>query len=61
MCEGCADMSGTDACERCHWGLQWSSLRGHKACEACRHGWRRRMRTVPLGPGVELPMGSRSV
>eukprot|EP00959_Pyramimonas_sp_CCMP1952_P329203 6892157-Pyramimonas_sp.AAC.1 len=24
-----------DACERWHWGLRWSSLWGHEACDGC--------------------------
>ena len=31
--EGCADIGGGDACERCHWGLGWSSRWGHEPCE----------------------------
>eukprot|EP00959_Pyramimonas_sp_CCMP1952_P087887 1838995-Pyramimonas_sp.AAC.1 len=31
---GCAVIGG-DACERCHWGVQWSSLWGHETCCGC--------------------------
>ena len=34
-CEECAEMVGAAACERCHWGLRWSSLGGHEPCEGC--------------------------
>eukprot|EP00959_Pyramimonas_sp_CCMP1952_P413665 8667626-Pyramimonas_sp.AAC.1 len=30
-----------DACERRHWGLPWSSLWGHEACEGCAEMGRR--------------------
>ena len=32
-CEGCADMEVETVCGPCHWGLRWSSLWGHVACE----------------------------
>ena len=35
-CEGCAEMSGGDACELCHWDLRWSS-----------YGATKRVRGVP--------------
>eukprot|EP00959_Pyramimonas_sp_CCMP1952_P201610 4216176-Pyramimonas_sp.AAC.1 len=50
------------ACGLCHWGLRWSSLWGHEPCDGCaemRGG--PRMRSVPLGPSVELPVGPRTV
>eukprot|EP00959_Pyramimonas_sp_CCMP1952_P188596 3944331-Pyramimonas_sp.AAC.1 len=48
-----AVLGGGDACGAHHWGLRWTSLRGHT-------GWGRRMRYTPLGPEVDLPMGPRN-
>eukprot|EP00959_Pyramimonas_sp_CCMP1952_P333898 6992719-Pyramimonas_sp.AAC.1 len=31
--EGCAEMGGGPACQRCHWNLRWSSLWGRGTCE----------------------------
>eukprot|EP00959_Pyramimonas_sp_CCMP1952_P225339 4712626-Pyramimonas_sp.AAC.1 len=28
-------MGGGTTCGRCHWGLRWSSVWGHGACEWC--------------------------
>ena len=84
-------MGGADACEHPHWGLRWSSLWGHEPSEWCAkmgrsphanpatgafggapYGATNRvrgapkwggaaMRTLPLGPSVEPPMGPRKV
>eukprot|EP00959_Pyramimonas_sp_CCMP1952_P409181 8575312-Pyramimonas_sp.AAC.1 len=32
---GCAEIEGGTACGCCYWGLGWSSLRSHEACEKC--------------------------
>jgi hypothetical protein len=60
-CEWCAKMGAAVPCEPCHWGLRRSSLRGHEICEVCRNGGGGAMRTLPLGPSAELPMGPRTV
>eukprot|EP00959_Pyramimonas_sp_CCMP1952_P320866 6714656-Pyramimonas_sp.AAC.1 len=53
------------ACEACCRGPRWSSLRGHELDEGCADmdlWWaENRMRTLLLGPSVELPMGPRTV
>ena len=56
---------GGNSCEHGPWGLRWSSLWGRDPREGCAkmgvYGWRGRMRTHPLEPSVELPMGPRTV
>eukprot|EP00959_Pyramimonas_sp_CCMP1952_P023250 489059-Pyramimonas_sp.AAC.1 len=41
-CEGCAEMSGGDACELCHWDFRQSEgcaeISGGDACELCATG-----------------------
>ena len=52
---------GGSPCGRSHWGLWWSSLWGHETCEGSADMGRVTMRTRPLMPSVELPMGPRNV
>ena len=60
-----AAMGAAVACDPCHWGLRWSSLWGRDPREGCAkmgiYERRELMRTWPLGPSVELPMGPRTV
>eukprot|EP00959_Pyramimonas_sp_CCMP1952_P050209 1049307-Pyramimonas_sp.AAC.1 len=57
-CEECAEMGGGDACERCHWdpigGAHYGTTKRVNGVPIWVAG---RMRSVPLGPSVELPMG----
>ena len=59
-CEGCAEWCAGTPREPCHWGIRWASLWDNETCEGC-VGCGYAMRTLPLGPSVELPMGPRNV
>eukprot|EP00959_Pyramimonas_sp_CCMP1952_P245591 5133119-Pyramimonas_sp.AAC.1 len=52
--EAPAVLGGGDACELRHWDVRWT----YGAAKHCIR-WGRRMRTAPLGPSLELPMGPR--
>ena len=60
--EGCAETGVMPPCEPCRCGPAWSSLWGHERCDGvCRNGRDATLRTLPLGPEVEISMGPRSV
>eukprot|EP00959_Pyramimonas_sp_CCMP1952_P274024 5727976-Pyramimonas_sp.AAC.1 len=45
----------------CGYRFRWSSRWGHEPCEGCaKMNGGPRMRSVPLGPSVELPVGHRT-
>ena len=54
----CRNGAGT-ACGPSSWGLRLSSLWDQEPCEGAPKGGGHRMRALPMGPSLELPLGPR--